>query len=152
MRVWRLAKGSLAAVLNGEGNRRRGARWNSPGRGIVYTSLNLSLAVLETLVHTRSDLLPSDLASVEIEVPDDAALRTVRLADFPEDWKATAQDDWFRRAGDAWLAGARELSLLAPSVIVPREMNAMLNPLHVEMRRGRVIEVSPFRLDPRVIG
>jgi RES domain-containing protein len=50
--VWRLAPRRHARSLDGAGNRDRGARWNSGrGRGAVYTSLNVAICVLETLVH-----------------------------------------------------------------------------------------------------
>ena len=49
--VWRLVDPRFASDLDGSGNRIHGARWNSPGRGVLYTSENLSLCVLETLVH-----------------------------------------------------------------------------------------------------
>ncbi len=48
--VWRLVPPQFATALNGKGNVERGARWNSPGRGVVYASYNLSLCVLETFV------------------------------------------------------------------------------------------------------
>ena len=151
MRVWRLAKERLARQLDGEGNRRTGARWNSPGRGVVYTSVSLSLAVLESLVHTSPDLLPVDLVSVEIDVPDDVSFRKLGLESFPEGWPSGARDDWFRKTGDAWLAQASDLYLIAPSIILPQEMNVMINPTHPEIGRVRVMEVRPFRLDPRLI-
>ena len=44
--VWRLALPPFATDLSGDGNAMTGARWNSPGRGVIYTSFNLSLCVL----------------------------------------------------------------------------------------------------------
>jgi len=55
--VWRLTAPEYADRLDGKGNVERGARWNSPGRGVVYASFNLSLAVLEApreLVHNQA--------------------------------------------------------------------------------------------------
>jgi RES domain-containing protein len=48
--VWRLVRPEFASDLDGKGNVNRGARWNSPGRGVVYASFNLSLCVLESFV------------------------------------------------------------------------------------------------------
>jgi RES domain-containing protein len=70
--VWRLTAPAFARKLDGEGNRRHGARWNSPGRGVVYTSVNLSLCVLEVLAHLpaglRSRIPP--MAAAALDMPD----------------------------------------------------------------------------------
>ena len=83
--VWRLTKPEFAAELNGESNTITGARWNSPGRGVVYASFNLSLCVLESFAHLppllRIDL--PEMAAVRIEVPDDASRLDIDLADLP---------------------------------------------------------------------
>lgn len=72
MRLWRLTPPAFARALDGEGNRESGSRWNSPGRGVVYTSRSLALCVLETFVHfpvdERADL-PLMIAA-RIECPD----------------------------------------------------------------------------------
>ncbi|MGH6897553.1 MAG: RES domain-containing protein [Geminicoccaceae bacterium] len=39
---------------DGGGNRETGARWNSPGAGVVYTSRSFALCVLETIVRLPS--------------------------------------------------------------------------------------------------
>ena len=151
MRVWRLAKQAYTLDLTGQGNRRTGARWNSPGRPVVYTSAVLSLAVLETLVHTRPGLLPKDLAAVEIHIPDHLSVREIPLGDFPSGWETGQRNDWFRQTGDAWLITAVDPCLKAPSVIVPEESNVMLNSLHPAISQVQIVAVRPFRLDPRLV-
>lgn len=151
MRAWRLCKEAHARALDGEGNRRTGARWNSPGRPVLYCSEVLSLAVVETLVHTTHRHMPRDLASVLLELPDDAPVTRVEIAEFPKGWQRGEQDPWFRSRGDRWLAEAKSLCLLAPSVVVPEDHNMMLNPFHPGMRRVAVRQVRRFRFDPRLV-
>ena len=70
--AWRLADPRFADDLEGSGNREHGARWNSPGRGVLYASENLSLCVLENLVHLAPAMrrrLPPRVA-LRIEYPD----------------------------------------------------------------------------------
>jgi hypothetical protein len=43
------------------------------------------------------------------------------------------------------------LVLKAPSVLIPEELNVMLNPMHAEMRRVHIERSRPFRFDPRLI-
>ena len=54
-RVYRVCRARYAR-LDGEGARRAGGRWNSPGRTVVYMAESVALAVLENLVHmSRQD-------------------------------------------------------------------------------------------------
>ena len=50
MRLWRLTRRPFAD-LEGRGAARFGGRWNRPGRPMVYTTAEASLAVLEVRVH-----------------------------------------------------------------------------------------------------
>jgi RES domain-containing protein len=151
--VWRLTSPAYARVLDGEGNRITGARWNSPGRGVVYTSANLSLCVLETYVHIPPPLreaLPS-FAAVCLNVPDDAEATRVGPAELQRLISASNPQAAFRSLGDKWLSEARNLLLMAPSVVVPEELNIMLNPAHARMRDVQVVSTRPFQFDPRLV-
>ncbi len=144
--VWRLADPRFASDLEGSGNRIHGARWNSPGRGVLYTSENLSLCVLETLVHLPGALrthLPPRLA-LRIEYPDDAEALVLRA--LPE----TARAAKCRETGDRWLSDGAALILKAPSVVVPQENNIMFNPAHPRMREVSVVESIAFHFDERM--
>ena len=153
---WRLAPRRHAAVLDGAGNRDRGARWNSGrGRGVVYASLNVATCVLETFVHFGANLrarLPVNLMLVEIQVPDDAGVLRIEPGEIPADADLRGSDGrtWYQRAGDAWLESAEALLLLAPSLVVPKEWNAMLNPAHPCMAGITIVASGPFRFDPRM--
>jgi RES domain-containing protein len=142
--------------LDGAGNRDLGARWNSGrGRGVVYTSLNVATCVLETFVHFGPTLrakLPANLMLVEIRVPDDAGLLRVEPDEVPANADVRGADGrtWYQRTGDAWLERAEALVLIAPSVIVPKEWNAMLNAAHPRMADVTIVGSEPFRFDPRL--
>jgi hypothetical protein len=42
------------------------------------------------------------------------------------------------------------LVLIAPSAVVPQELNVMLNPAHPRMTDVRIIASTRFRFDPRL--
>lgn len=152
--VWRLAPAIHSRSLDGEGNRLMGARWNSPGHGIVYTCANLSLSVLEVYVHIPATLrldLP-DFEAVRLNIPDDAGTTEIGAADFEAILAAADPPAACRAAGDRWIAAGRDLILAAPSVIVPEEFNLMLNPAHPRMREVAIISTRRFRFDARLFG
>lgn len=145
MIVYRLAKAAFAP-LDGEGARLYGGRWNSPGRPMVYAAANPSLAVLEVMVHLDlpTELMPDDYQLIGIEIPDTAP--TERIDKTPA---ATAA---CRSVGDDFLARNAALVLLAPSVVVPLERNALINVRHPDMARVRIVSQDSFQFDPRLTG
>jgi RES domain-containing protein len=148
--LWRLADPRYARDLAGTGNRMFGARWNSPGRGVVYCTEHLSLAVLENLVHLppelRASLPPRHVVSIDIS--DDVSITTInRLPRGLRDRKLAA---WCRRTGDQWLSERKTLLLRAPSIIEPQEYNVMLNPAHPFMLKVRIANSKPFTFDARL--
>lgn len=151
MQVWRLTRPEFARRLDGAGNRETGARWNSPGAGVVYTSRALSLCVLETIVHLPSIRFVRGLVATRIYVPDDAGVEVVTAAELPRDLVSPEAAAWLRRRGDHWLAAGTALALVAPSVVVPQEHNVMINPQHPQANRVRVEEETPFGLGPRLL-
>lgn len=144
--AWRLVDPRYADDLEGTGNRLHGARWNSPGRGVLYCAENLSLCVLENLVHMPAALrekLPPRLA-LKIEFPDGAAVTDIERQ--LERTSATA----CRAVGDRWLDVSSTLVLRAPSVIVPQDRNLMFNPRHRLMSEVKVIAGELFDFDSRL--
>lgn len=145
MRVWRLTRRPFAD-LSGDGARRYGGRWTSPGRPVVYTAGAPATALLEVLVHldVTPELMPADYVLMEIELPADISMRTA-----PATLPTTAAA--FRAAGDSWLAAGLEAVLAVPSVIVPRERNYLINPLHPDASRLRILGIEDFVVDPRLL-
>jgi len=120
-------------IFDGAGAAEYGARWNSPGRSIIYAASSLSLAMLEQLAHTETGRLPQDHAFIEITIPDSVSIETLTLSDVAG-WKT---DDLAtsRAYGDRWRAEQRTCIMLVPSVIVPTEYNVLINPSHADFAR-----------------
>jgi len=150
--VWRLTPAAYADRLDGRGNIQQGARWNSSGRGVVYASFNLSLAVLETLVQLPAVLRRSlpEMAAVRIDIPDEAPHAEFDSTELPPDLAAEATARRCRERGDAWLAAGEHLVFAVPSVIVPQESNLLINPVHPLMAKVKIVSIERFRFDPRL--
>ena len=147
--AWRLIKTRYVdSAWDGEAARRAGGRWNSPGTAVVYTSATLALALVEVLVHLRSDVLPTFTAiPVEFEASMVAALTRPEL---PRDWKATPPPSSTMVLGDRWVESGRSVALKVPSVVVPTEHNYVLNPAHTDFRRLRIGTPTAFPFDERL--
>jgi RES domain-containing protein len=150
MHVWRLTRPEYAPGLDGLGARKEGGRWNSPGRAVVYCGGSLALSCLEVFVHLPPSMRVShklpNLIAVKLEVPTDLAMEVVHLADVPLD----AGISEYRAFGDRWLKSAQSAILCVPSMVIPHEVNYLLNPQHPEMSRVKVVSQEPFTFDPRL--
>jgi RES domain-containing protein len=136
-------------VWNGTGALLNGARFNSPGRPVIYAALTFAGAMLEVLVHARIGKVPKTHVFVEASVPDDMAIERHGAETLPAGWDAPALAV-ARRFGDAWLAEARTAVMLVPSVVARAEWNALVNPLHPDASRIGVAEAQPVLWDARL--
>jgi RES domain-containing protein len=151
MRIHRLVKARQAdTALDGEGARRVGGRWNPPGVPVAYDSSSLSLAVLELLVHVDPCDVPDDLVAVQFEFPDGMALSRLLPADLPDDWRQDRGRAALQSLGARWIQAREAGILIVPSVIVPAEVNVLVNPVHPDAARVKVVFQEPFHLDPRL--
>jgi RES domain-containing protein len=147
--AWRLVRpayGDREVAFSGEGARRYGGRWNTPGRPMVYASLHLSLAALETLAHADRRRFERDYLSYEVRIPHTLVLE-LRDDDLPNDWRARPSSPGARSVGDAWLAQRASVALSVPSVLVPQERNLLLNPQHPRFGQVRISAAQRFRFD-----
>lgn len=147
MRVWRLTKQRYAKKLDGEGARIYGSRWNSTGKPVVYTANSLSLALLEQLVRFDPDEIPDDFVSVSIEIPDSISKTHIHFNQFPKNWKEPEMTSWFKKKGDGWLEQQKTVALIVPSIIINEETNILLNPLHLDIKQIKILEIKPFSFD-----
>ena len=138
MDAWRLCRRPYAD-LTGEGSRRFGGRWNSPGRPVVYLAEHPALAALELRVHLDLpfDLLPGDFVLMHVVVPDT-----------PNAVPAAESDTV--AVGNAWLADARSVALRVPSVLVPHAWNILWNPVHPDAAGAEILGIEPFGFDPHL--
>lgn len=148
MRVWRIANPQYA-VLNGEGARRFGGRWNDPGYPAIYTSIHLSLAAMEVRVHIpQLTQAPRHHVAYEIDIPDSLSLMS--LFAWMQELGISDYEGRETEIGTAWLHQQTSVGLIVPSAVVPQEQNVLLNPLHPEMQQIRVVDAFPFQFDPRL--
>lgn len=149
MILWRIAAETRqyqADDLSGGGAARSPGRWNEPGQAVVYTAPTIAVAVLETAAHIDDSGLPLNRYLVRIDVPPRVwrARRELEMALLPPTWNAIPAGASSARIGSAWIKSAASAILLVPSVIVPEEQAALINPLHPDAGKLAVSVVRPF--------
>jgi RES domain-containing protein len=138
--AWRISK-TRHPPFDGTGARLLGARWNSPGRALIYAADSFAGAILELLAHAaRPRTLPGAHHAVRIDLPDEV-VGVVEPAAIP---------GWDRKdspvalaVGDAWLKDGRTAALIVPAVPSrPIGRNVLINPEHLDARKITVSD--PF--------
>lgn len=150
MNIYRVCLDVYANDLSGNGARIYGGRWNSPGIPALYTSASQSLAILESLTNTPPAILQENFVLLTIEVPAKASARKMELKDLPRNWNVYPVPVNVQKTGDRWLQSGKELLLKIPSVIVPAEFNYIINPMHPDHHKLKVIASHKLHLDKRM--
>ncbi|AYL96849.1 RES family NAD+ phosphorylase [Mucilaginibacter celer] len=149
MILYRIVKCSYANDLSGTGARLYGGRWNSEGRAMLYTASSRALAVLEVLVHLQPLIVPDNFCLTEIAVPD-GEVATIDIDLLPVNWQDVDPPLILRSFGDAFLKKQEHLLMKVPSSVVPDEYNYLLNPLHPDAGKVKLIKQQSFRFDERL--
>jgi len=136
MNLWRI---SNHKTLDGGGGLVASARWHTRGHPVVYLAESPAGALVETLVHLELDLdhLPWHYQLLKVEAPDSLAVQAVESTALRSGW---TNDELITRAlGDKWLKSGETALLRVPSAIVPDSWNMLLNPMHPEANRVKVL-------------
>lgn len=150
MLVYRIQKAKYAKDITGTGSTLVSGRWHQAGKyPILYTSSNISLAILECLVHLPTVVKPPDLVLLTIEIPDKSIV-TIETKNLPENWNKKGYFDDVQQWGTKWLQGLSSLAVVVPSVTSP-DHNILVNPGHRDFSAVKIIESAPITLDDRLI-
>jgi RES domain-containing protein len=136
--------------FDGSGAARFGARWNSPGRPVIYAAGSYAGALLEILVHAQRPGLRVPYHCMVIDVPVTAKIDVISADEVPG-WDAA---DYIasRAAGDAWLDASSSALLQVPALTgYPYESHVLINPAHRDVKRLHLSGPHGVAWDPRLL-
>lgn len=136
-------------LLSGLGAEKVGGRWNKIGTRAVYTSQNVSLAYLEIVMHLDiSEDLPDDRVLVHIEIPEN--IEIIEEKKMPRDWNSFPYNNKTQQVFTKFCKEHKGAVLKVPSAIVTSEYNYIINPLHSDASKIKVVKTERFSLDNRL--
>jgi RES domain-containing protein len=149
--AWRIVKKRhVRSAFDGEGARRYGGRWNSPGTPVVYASQSRALCLLEVLAGIRSVTLVEAYLLIPTRFDDSLATR-VDARVLPAEWRQSPPPPSTRQIGDRWAGEQRSVILRVPSSIVPDESNYLINPAHPDFGRIEIGAPEEISIDSRLV-
>lgn len=109
------------------------------------------MAYLETVVHLDgAKALPLNRYLVQIEVPDDVwTSSTLFDATKHVGWDALPAGKTSIDFGTHWSASMASLLALVPSVVIPEEMNILINPRHADMGKLTAAKIRRWTYNHR---
>lgn len=147
MIAYRLTTGKFANDISGTGAKINGGRWNPIGLAGLYTSQYISLAILEILVRATRATTPNSYTLTSFEIPDNSIYQ-IQLNKLKNEWKYDL--NYTQGIGEDFLIDKQSLCLKVPSAIVPQENNFLLNPLHPDFKKVKIIASELLGLDKRL--
>jgi RES domain-containing protein len=156
--LFRLARAKYAN-LSGIGAAFTPGRWNAAGQEAIYTSIDPGVPILERLVHTPKELIPTNLALMKIRMHGK--------------WRYSVSDSGIAVMGDTetggcvvifqslkaalaiYSAGSKfpwsiAFAVALPSVVVP-SWNFVLYPAaNAFWEHISLVSVDPYEFDPRL--
>jgi RES domain-containing protein len=148
MIVHRITNSLYKDDISGTGAKIKGARWNMPGSSMLYTAENLSLSVLELLVHIGLQDIQHFYHSLSIIIPDDTVISEISLSKLKKNWQE--DEDYTAFMGTEFLRTNESLVLKVPSAIINEEYNYLVNPYHADFKKIKIKRSKPFIFDQRL--
>lgn len=143
MLLWRVSR---FASLDGDGGLFSDGRWHRQGTRVVYLAEHSALALLEALVHLeQSEATPPSYALHRVEGPDDLAVSEWPKPIAPGGQSVSAS--W----GQHWLDQRSTALARVPAVVAPHAWNWLLNPIHPDAARFRIVGSGTYPCDARLL-
>ncbi|MGG9961109.1 RES family NAD+ phosphorylase [Ferruginibacter sp. SUN106] len=149
MIVYRISKAKYKNDISGMGAKLYGSRWNTVGISMLYTAENISLAVLETLVHLQEFEIPTEYWLLKIQLPDDGKMTNIQNSKLKKNWQT--DEGYTQFIGSEFIKNNQSLILKVPSAIITEEHNYLINPLHKNFTKAKIIDTKEFNFDNRLL-
>ena len=150
MKVFRLSKQKYANDLSGSGAGLTGGRWNRIGTKLLYTSDSRALCTAEIAVHTPMGIIPYDYYLITIEIPDLVEIFKPDTSSLPDDWESFPHSEITQLIGEEFILECRFLVMKVPSAVVRGDFNYLINPLHEDFDKIRIMDKEKFTFDGRL--
>jgi RES domain-containing protein len=147
MIVFRIGHKKYATALNASG---ANGRWAAAGRPVLYCAENIPLAFLENMVRRQGVGFNQDFKIVCIEIPDDLLISTVEERNLDPEWRHPYDYSHCQPIGNKWFDDLRMPVLKVPSAVLPESNNYVINTLHPEFKRIKIVAITELMPDPRI--
>lgn len=83
-------------------------------------------------------------------MPDHLIVEVINVNDLPPDWKEFNQLPLTQQRGKEWVKSLQTAVLKIPLSIINLESNYLINPVHPDFQKVKLLSAEPFILDERI--
>ena len=148
MIVYRITNSQFKDDISGNGAKIKGARWNLQGSSMLYTAENISLCILELLVHIGLQDIQNFYHLLAISIPDGVSVSEISIGKLKTNW--LEDEDYTAFMGTEFLKNNENLVLKVPSAIIEEEHNLLINPYHTDFKKIKIKKSKEFIFDQRL--
>lgn len=147
MLVYRITHKNYSKELYASGIK---GRWNGAGNKVIYCAESIPLAFLENMVRRQGVGFNNDFKIMIIEIPDDLPITSIAVGDLKEGWRDFKDYSLCQPSGDEWYNEGRTPVLKVPSAVLPQCFNYVLNTVHPDYTRTKLIDTTNLVPDKRI--
>ncbi|WP_257666812.1 RES family NAD+ phosphorylase [Parapedobacter tibetensis] len=125
-------------------------RWNSDGKKVIYTAESIALAFVESMLRRQGSGFNRDFNTMVIEVPDTLLVTHVELNALPSQWRSAHDYRPCQQIGDKWYDRMVSPMLKVPSAVLPEAYNYVINTLHPDFAKIKLLHVTGLIPDDRI--
>ncbi len=153
MTVYRITRNKhLKDDLKGIGASIAPGRWNTKGVFCIYTAETRALALVEHMANvTRESYIYSKFTMRTLFIPDESILK-IEVGSLAPDWRDKPPPVSTRNFGTALLRNKQKLAYALPSSIIPQELIVVIDPLHPDIKKLKVVNDELLDFDFRLKG
>lgn len=149
---WRIVpEDKVLTAFDGKGAELYGGRWNPTGVPMVYASEHQSLAALEVRVHIDKTSMRKRYKNFAFHFEENL-MQVLPAGALPKEWKQEPPPPSLQKLGGDWARSGGSAILAVPSVIIPGELNFLINPRHPDFSKIRIDPPADFAFDLRLFG
>lgn len=117
---------------------------------MLYFSENLSLCVLELLVHMDYQYFTEMYQFISLEIPQEKLQPLKNFSLKASQWRMNPPASITQEYGSHWLKNSKNLALVVPSAVLPSEKNILINPSHPDLSECTLTSPEALDIDARV--
>ena len=151
MNVYRIARNRhLKDDLKGIGASIAPGRWNHKDIFCIYTAESRALTLVEHMANVTKESYISSLFTLRTFFLPDECILKIDITDLPKNWREKPPPVSTREFGATLLQSKQKPAYVLPSVIIPQEFNIIIDPLHPDIKKLKIIGDEPLDFDLRL--
>jgi RES domain-containing protein len=125
-------------------------RWNGTGRKVIYCAESIALAFLENMIRRQGVGFNQDFKTVILQIPEELKIQKVVPGDLPAGWRKFSDYSKCQPIGNEWFDEGIYPILKVPSAVLPESFNYVINAMHPDCRKIKIIRITDLIPDERI--